>query len=59
MLSELIQEYIKMFKEEPMGNNFEVIPEEEQIKILKECIEKKIPLYENDYFNDNYMEEVI
>ena len=58
MLNELINKYIEMFGYEPDVNGFYRIEEEEQIKILKECIEKEEELYENKYFNDNYMEVV-
>ena len=58
MLNELINKYIEMFGYEPDVNNFFQLEEEEQIKILKECIEKNQELYENEYFNENYMEIV-
>ena len=58
MLNDLIDKYIELFGYEPDVNGFYDIPEDEQIKILKECIEKEEELYENKYFNDNYMEEV-
>ena len=52
MLNDLIEQYIKMFGYEPDVNGFFRLEEDE-------CIEKEEELYENDYFNDNYMEEVI
>jgi hypothetical protein len=48
-----------MFGEEPDTNGFYLIDEDEQIKILKECIEREEPIYENKYFIEHYMEEVV
>lgn len=59
MLNELLVQYQEMFNEIIELPLFLDLEEKEQIKILKECISKKQRLYENDYFNDNYMEEVI
>ena len=58
MLNKLMEEYKRIFKEEIELSLFLELDEEEQIKILKECINKKERLYENEYFNNNYMEEV-
>lgn len=58
MLNKLIREYQDLFNEEIELLTFLDLDEEEQIKILEECITKKQKLYENDYFNDNYMEIV-
>lgn len=58
MLNDLINEYIEMFGEEPEANGFYLIEEDEQIRILSECLEKKQPLSENEYYNKTYMEEV-
>lgn len=59
MLDKLIEEYIKKFGEEPETNNFYMIDEKEQIKILKECIEKNEKVYENKYYNEHFVEEVV
>lgn len=59
MLNELLVQYQEMFNEIIELPLFLDLEEKEQIKILKECISKKQRLYENDYFNDNYMEEVV
>lgn len=59
MLNELLMQYQEMFNEIIELPLFLDLEENEKIKILKECISKKQRLYENDYFNDNYMEEVI
>lgn len=59
MLDKLIEEYIKKFGEEPETNNFYMIDEKEQIKILKECIEKNEKVYENKYYNEHFIEEVV
>lgn len=59
MLNELLMQYQEMFNEIIELPLFLDLEEKEQIKILKECISKKQRLYENDYFNDNYMEEVV
>jgi hypothetical protein len=58
VLNKLIREYQDLFNEEIELLTFLDLDEEEQIKILEECITKKQKLYENDYFNDNYMEIV-
>ena len=47
-----------MFNEEIELIIFLELPDQEQIKILKECIDKNQRIYENEYFNDNYMEIV-
>lgn len=59
MLNELMSLYEQVFNEEIELIDFIELDEDEQIKILKECLNKKQRIYENEYFNDNYMEEVI
>lgn len=59
MLDKLIIDYENLFNEEITLSLFLDLDEEEQIKILKECIKLKQRIYENDYFNDNYMERNI
>lgn len=56
MLNELIDKYEKKYGdiELPM---FLDATEEDKIKILKECLDRNIQIYENKYFNDTYMEE--
>ena len=56
MLDELMQKYYEIFGEIIELPLFMSLDEEEQIKILKKCIEEKQKIYENKYFNDNYME---
>lgn len=58
MVYDLIKEYEEHFDTEISLPLFDRLDEEEQIKILKECLEKNEQIYENDYFNKNYMEEV-
>lgn len=58
MLNDLKTKYEKMFNELIELPLFLELDENEQIKILKECIEKKQKISENEYFNRNYMEEV-
>lgn len=58
MLDDLINQYIEMFGEEPDTNNFYLLDDDIQIELLKECIEKEEPIYENKHFNEQYMEEV-
>lgn len=58
MLNDLKTKYEKMFNELIELPLFLELDENEQIKILKECIEKKQRIFENEYFNHNYTEEV-
>lgn len=59
VVNNLMDEYAKMFGEEIELPMFWELEEKEQIKILKECIKKKQQIYQNEYYNKNYMEEVI
>lgn len=59
MLDELLKDYEAIFNEEIELPVFLDLDEKEQIKILKMCIKELKRLYELDYFNDNYIEEVI
>lgn len=58
MLNDLKTKYEKIFNELIELPLFLELDENEQIKILKECIEKKQRIFENEYFNHNYMERV-
>ncbi len=59
MLDELIKDYEAIFKEEIDIPIFYNLDDKEKVKILKMCIKELKKLYELDYFNDNYIEEVI
>lgn len=59
LLNELMDEYAKIFGEEIELQTFWELEEKEQIKILKDCIKKKQQIYQSEYYNKNYMEEVI
>lgn len=59
MLNDLMQKYIDKFKDDITLNTFLDLEEQEQIKILTECLEQNKRIYENAYFNDNYMEKNI
>lgn len=54
-----MQKYIDKFKDDITLNTFLDLEEQEQIKILTECLEQNKRIYENAYFNDNYMEKNI
>ena len=54
-----MDEYAKMFGAEIELPVFWELEEKEQIKILKDCIRNKQQIYQNEYYNKNYMEEVI
>ncbi len=58
MLNELYDEYEKKFKQEILLPTFLELDEQEQIKILKLCLKNNQRLFENKYFNDNYIEEI-
>ena len=51
-------EYEEKFNEDITLIVFLELDEKEQIKILKECIEKNQKIFENEYFNRNYIEKV-
>lgn len=57
MLSKLMEEYESKYGEIEL-KLFLDATEEDKIKILKECLDKDIQIYENEYFNDTYMEIV-
>ena len=59
MLIDLYRKYEERFDTEIILSLFLDLEEEEQIKILKKCLEDNIEIYENDYFNNKYMEEAI
>ena len=59
MLSELMKDYEAIFNEKIELDSFWNLDEEEQTKILRMCIKELRKIYELNYFNDNYMEEVI
>ena len=56
MLDKLYKEYIDMFNEEIELPQFVDAEYDEKIKILKQCLEKKEPIYKNKYFNENFFE---
>ena len=45
-----------MFNEEIELPQFVDAEYDEKIKILKQCLEKKEPIYKNKYFNENFFE---
>lgn len=55
MLNDLLREYEEKYGEIELSSFYDAT-EEDKIKILKECLEKGIEIYENKYFNDTYME---
>ena len=57
MYNKLMQTYIDTFNEDITLDLFLDLDKQEQIKILKQCLEQHKRIYENDYFNENYMEE--
>lgn len=56
MLDKLYKEYVDLFNEDIELGQFIDMEYDEKIKILKQCIEKKEPIYKNKYFNENYIE---
>lgn len=56
MLNELMDKYEKKYGEIELPMFLDAT-EEDKIKILKECLDRNIQIYENKYFNDTYMEE--
>jgi hypothetical protein len=58
VLNKLLDKYEKVFKEAIELNTFWNLDEKEQIKILKQCLELHKRIWENEYYNENYMEEV-
>ena len=58
VLSKLMEEYENKYGEIEL-KLFLDATEEDKIKILKECLDKDIQIYENEYFNDTYMEIVV
>ena len=59
MLNDLLEQYKEKFKEDIELSTFIELDEAEQIKILEQCIKENKRIYENDYYNNNYMEENI
>lgn len=57
-IRELFKEYQEKFNDEILLGSFLELDEQEQIKILKMCIKNNERIYENDYFNDTYIEEI-
>lgn len=56
MLGELLDKYEKKYGEIELPTFLDAT-EEDKIKILRECLENNIEIYENEYFNNTYMEE--
>jgi len=56
VLNELMDKYEKKYGEIELPMFLDAT-EEDKIKILKECLDRNIQIYENKYFNDTYMEE--
>ena len=59
MLNDLLREYEERFNEKIELPLFLNLEEKEQKKIIEQCLDNNERLYENEYFNDNYMEEVL
>ena len=59
VLDELMDKYEKKFNEDIELDAFIKLDDDEKIKILEMCLKNNERIYENDYFNDWYMEEVV
>lgn len=59
MLYDLLDKYKEMFNQDIELPVFWELEEQEQVKILEDCIRKNQQISENQYYNDNYMEEVM